>query len=110
MLVPLETLPGWPPAPDPSPLQVIGLLFGLPLLVMIIVTVLIKARSLAATGRGSSTKYTDPTWLGAKEGVQEIVGDDNAAAQAALQAGPSVDVSAAGTERAEDRGGASARW
>ena len=28
MLVPLQTLPGWPAAPDPTPLQTLGLLAG----------------------------------------------------------------------------------
>ncbi len=109
MLVPLETLSGWPQSPDPNPLYVLGLLFGLPLLVMIIISGLIKARSLAAAGRGSSAKYTDPTWLGAKQGVQEILGDDNAAGQAALQGGPVGDPDDSAT-RTDQRGGASARW
>lgn len=109
MLVPLETLSGWPAAPNPNPLLVLGLLFGLPLVVIIVISVLIKARSLSAAGRGSSATYTDPTWLGAKQGVQEILGDDNAAGQAALQGGP-VDDADNGATLTDQRGGASARW
>jgi hypothetical protein len=110
MLVPLQTLAGWPTAKDPTPLQSLGLLFGIPLAVMIVVSVLIKARSLMAASRGSNAKYTQPTWVGAKEGVHEILGDDNAAGQAALQAGPSVTSRAHGDQAADDTGGASARW
>lgn len=126
MLVPLETLAGWPTAPDPNPLHVLGLLFGLPLLVAIIISVLIKARSLSAAGRGGTQQYADPTWLGPKQSGQEILGDDNAAGQAALQGGPGPDQTGTdqtgdqtGTDqhsvkthpdKADDRGGASARW
>jgi hypothetical protein len=110
MLVPLETLAGWPPAPNPNPLEVLGLLIGLPLVVVVIISVLIKRRSLSAAGRGSHDSYTDPTWVGAKAGVEEILGDDNAAGQAAIQGGPAVDKEAEQAKAAGDRGGASARW
>jgi hypothetical protein len=109
MLVPLETLAGWPTVETPNPLHVLGLLFGLPLVVIIIVSVLVKAQAIAAAGRGSEGKYTDPTWIGSKEKNDEILGSDNAAGQAALQGGPSVDASDSG-KSADDRGGASARW
>ena len=36
MLVPLETLPGWPKVPNPSALETLGLLIGLPLVVIIV--------------------------------------------------------------------------
>lgn len=37
MLVPLETLPGWPAAPEPSALQLLLLLVGAPLLIGLVV-------------------------------------------------------------------------
>lgn len=37
MLVPLETLPGWPAAPNPTPLHALLLLVGVPLVVILII-------------------------------------------------------------------------
>ena len=37
MVVPLETLSGWPAVPDPTALQTVGLLIGFPALVFAIV-------------------------------------------------------------------------
>lgn len=108
MLVPLETLAGWPTVKDPTPLQSLGLLIGLPLLVIIIVSVLVTARE-RSTIRGANNKYTDPTWVGAEAGQDEILGADNAAGQAALQGGPAADLQGTATS-VDDTGGASARW
>ena len=108
MLVPLETLAGWPQVEDTNPLAVLGLLFGLPLVVIVVVWVLVKARSLTLASHESEGKYTDPTWIGSKEKNDEVLGSDNAAGQAALQGGPSGDDS--DTSTSGDRGGASARW
>lgn len=47
MLVPLETLPSWPAAPDPTVLQVLGLLLAVPL----ILALLIGGASYLATTR-----------------------------------------------------------
>ena len=47
MLVPLETLPGWPAAPNPSVLQFLGLLIGVPL----VLALLIAGASYVATTR-----------------------------------------------------------
>ncbi|MET0692664.1 MAG: hypothetical protein ABWY56_01965 [Propionibacteriaceae bacterium] len=106
MLVPLETLAGWPEVANPNPLHVLGLLFGLPLVVIIVVWVLVKARSLSLASHESEDKYTNPTCIGSKEKNDEVLGSDNAAGQAALQGGPDE----SGSSTSDDRGGASARW
>jgi len=103
VLVPLETLAGWPTVENPTALQVLGLLFGLPLVVMIVVSVLITARATARAKKTGDARYTDPAVVESKAGVEDILGDDNAASQAALQGGP-VD------EPVDSTGGASARW
>jgi hypothetical protein len=64
MLVPLETLSGWPAAPDPSALQVLGLLVGLPLLVFIVVIAIAKIGAAAHAGRGDIIDASDPLWVG----------------------------------------------
>ena len=65
MLVPLQTLFGWPAAPNPSPLASLGLLFGLPIAVIVI------AFAVAKIGNGVKDRQTgggvlasDPVWMG----------------------------------------------
>lgn len=96
MLMPLETLPGWPAAPDPSVLQILGLLLGVPL----VLAVVISAGSYLATTR-EHNRFGPPvnpttTFAGAPgvEGASEEV-------PAGIEARPGAD---AGT------GGTSARW
>ena len=49
MLVPLETLPGWPPAPNPSLLHALGVIFGIIVGTMFVVAGIILAfRDVAA--------------------------------------------------------------
>lgn len=64
MLVPLETLSGWPPVDDPSPLQVIGLLIGLPALVIIAIFAIAKIGNLVHASRGTGVQVAEPVWVG----------------------------------------------
>ena len=105
MLVPLETLAVVPLALDYTPLNALFLLFGLPLVAIILISLVVKRSQLVRASQDSSSKYTDPTWIGSKEKNDEILGDDNAAGKAALQGGPLPDAPAG-----DDKGGASARW
>jgi hypothetical protein len=96
MLVPLETLPGWPAAPDPSLLQFLGLLVGVPL----VVGLLISGASYVATTR-EHNRFGPPvnpttTFTGAP-GVERAADE----VPAGIEARPGAD---AGT------GGTSARW
>src|SRR4029450_8903884 len=68
MLVPLETLSGWPQVENPSPLQVLVLLVGIPLLIAIIVIAITEIGARAHAGRGDSIQASDPLWRG---GTQE---------------------------------------
>ena len=43
MLVPLDTLAGWPAAPDPTPLQSLGLLVGIPAVAFLIMFGLVQS-------------------------------------------------------------------
>jgi hypothetical protein len=104
MLVPLETLPGWPAAPNPSVLQFLGLLIGVPLVLALLISgasYLATTRELkrfgppvnpaTAYGRGSSVAFAGAA------GVENASGE----VPAGIEAKPSAD---AGT------GGTSARW
>jgi hypothetical protein len=115
MLVPLETLSGWPQVENPSALQVLGLLVGIPLLIAIIVIAITEIGARARAGRDDSLQATDPLWVGAQsveleanvnpglEIAEEVPAGD--AEQASVGRG---DVE--GDDTGEHVGGAGARW
>ena len=101
MLVPLETLSGWPAAPDPTVLQSLGLLVGFPALAFIIVFAVAKIGNTVKARQEPATPMTDPVWVGGRETaenvdtVSEDLGDKTASA---------------GDDAADSEGGAGARW
>lgn len=100
MLVPLETLPGWPPAPNPSALESLGLLIGVPALVFLIIAAITHLQ-FAALARRRRPEATDPVWVGSPpDGVK---GSDSRAA---------IETGTMGQPRKQpgETGGASARW
>ncbi len=112
MLVPLETLSGWPAAANPSPLQVLGLLVGLPLVVIVIVAVITKVNRLMRVSRGEPLQVTDPMWVGGLdrpeiEGPRHDETVDNAREIAQADSG---DQAATADRPGTDVGGAGARW
>jgi hypothetical protein len=115
MLVPLETLSGWPQAPDPSVLQVLGLLVGLPLLVFIIVVAINKIVTTAHARRGDVVVASDPLWVGAQSAELEanvnpgLETSEEAPAGDAEQASVGED-HVEGDDAGEHVGGAGARW
>jgi len=117
MLVPLETLSGWPQATDPTALQVLGLLVGFPLLVFIIVIAINKIVTTAHARRGDTIQASDPLWVGAHQsGELEAAtanpgpgASDQAPAGDAEQA-PAGDGDVEGDDTGEHVGGAGARW
>ncbi|HEY5821978.1 MAG TPA: hypothetical protein VIT20_08375 [Propionibacteriaceae bacterium] len=102
MLVPLETLPGWPPVQNPSALEALGLLVGLPVLVFAIVFGIAKIGNMAKAARSGSDGATDSVWVGGPT-RPEIEGPRHD--EAAIEAGD-------GLIEHEDAetGGAGARW
>ncbi len=103
MLVPLQgTLPGWPQAQDPTALEVLGLLIGVPGLIFVIVAILGNRRALVRAGRGEPEETTDePLWLGSAPADRaELTADAAAGGRRAF-------VSASDNASV---GGASARW
>ena len=67
MLVPLETLEGWPAAPDPSPLEALGLLVGFPALATAIIAALVLLAARSERKRGTEGTVAEPVWLGGQD-------------------------------------------
>lgn len=105
----LQTLPGWPPAQDPTVLQSLGLLIGLPLVVIVIVALVAKVGTLAQAGRGGATPVTDPVWLGGRDQTVMEGGTATGPDRAAIEGSPSAPEGSA-ADGAAGVGGASARW
>jgi hypothetical protein len=123
MLVPLETLSGWPQVENPSPLEVLGLLVGIPLLIAIIVIALVEIGARARAGREDIIQASDPLWVGEQQrGVLEVssedpgteAGDEVSARDAepalAHEHASAGDGDVEGDDAGEHVGGAGARW
>jgi hypothetical protein len=116
MLVPLETFSGWPRVENPSPLQVLGLLVGIPLLVFFIVVAISKIATTAHARRGDTVQASDPLWVGAHESAELEAASANPGPEASDQApaGDAAQVPAGEGdvegETGEHVGGAGARW
>jgi hypothetical protein len=97
MLVPFDTLAGWPAAQEPTVLQTLGLLVGIPLLVAIVVFGIAKIGTTVQAGRGEAAPVADSVWVGGRQAGGEI------------EAAP--ELHGVGAEDDEKTpGGAGARW
>ncbi len=106
--MPLETLSGWPRVSNPTPLQSLILLIGIPLLIAVIVIAIIEIGARARARRGDSTEASDPLWVGAQESAEiEPIPDSKPSEQTVTTTGGS-DVE--GDDTGEHVGGAGARW
>ena len=72
MLLPLDTLSGWPAVKDPTALQSLGLLVGAPLLVALIVWAIAKIGTTVQANRGETPQVADSVWVGGREAGGEI--------------------------------------
>lgn len=114
MLMPLETLPGWPKAQDPTALEVLGLLVGAPLVVIILVAVLARMHHAVKGNAGVPGVANQPIWVNGRQVEASTHGGD--ASRAAIDSGYEA-VSARSSQTDEEargdddkRGGAGARW
>jgi hypothetical protein len=116
MLVPLETLSGWPQVPNPTILASLAIFVGFPVLVFIIVVATVKIGAAAHAGR-DDIHANDPLWLGDHESAEleaatanpGIEASDQASTSDAGQAPPG-EAAAEGDDTGEHVGGAGARW
>ncbi len=104
MLVPLETLQGWPAAPDPSALHFLLLLIGAPLVIGLLIagaSYLGSTRELTKFGPAVNPNTAFVTIEGVQNARGEVEGGISHSVPAGLEA-----------ERGADTGtgGASARW
>jgi hypothetical protein len=107
----MDTLFGWPQAPTVTPLELLGLLGGIPLVVIVVVFAIAKGHAvLQVSKHGPGPRPDDPVWMGGR--ARSIMGgaedqltiEEAATRQAQLEASPSTPTVEA------DAGGASARW
>jgi len=97
MLVPLETLAGWPESPDPPVLQALGLLVGFPALAFVVIGLLGKASALASMASGGNYRPGNTVWLGTSPEAGKLsVGTGRLAVE--------------GSKPSAGIGGASVRW
>ena len=100
MLVPLDTLAGWPTAEAPTALQSLGLLIGIPLLVILIAFAVAKIGNTAKAGRGEAPPPAESLWVNGRQGGGEI------------EAAPELHGVGADDKPGDEQqvGGAGARW
>jgi hypothetical protein len=113
MVVPLETFSGWPQVTNPTPLQSLTLLIGIPLLISVIVIALVEIGARARARRGDIAQANDPLWVGAQESAQvEPVRDrqDAETTDRATAEATAADGNVEGDDAGEHVGGAGARW
>ena len=107
--MPLETLSGWPRVSEPTPLQSLTLLIGIPLLIAVVVIAIIEIGARARARRGDITEASDPLWVGAQESAQiEPIPDSTPSEQTTATTTGDSDVE--GDDTGEHVGGAGARW
>jgi hypothetical protein len=109
MLVPLETLSGWPQVQNPSVLQTLLLLVGVPLLVFFIVIAINKIVTSVHASRGHDLHANDPLWVGDHDSAALEAASANPGTEASKQV-ESGDAAVAGDGTGEHVGGAGARW
>jgi hypothetical protein len=115
MVVPLQTLPGWPAAPDPSALHVLALLVGAPLVVIVFVALITRVHHAVRGNVGVPAVANQPIWVNG-ERIEPATQDDGS--RAAIEGGRQSVGSSGGGEQddtaeqdeAAGRGGAGARW
>ena len=107
MVVPLETLPGWPDVQEPSLLEVLGLLVGAPLLIVAIVAVLTRVHHAVKGNVGTPAVANQPIWVNGRriEPSTQSESSRESIESGYRAAGRQVD-----EDEEESKGGAGARW
>jgi hypothetical protein len=110
MVVPLETLPGWPKVQDPSILKVLGLLVGAPLVVILIVAAIARIHHAVKGNVGTPAVMNQPVWVNGRriESASETARSDSD--RKSIGAGHQAVTDRLERESEDDKGGAGARW
>ena len=72
MVVPLDTLAGWPAAQEPTILQTLALLVGFPVLGLVVAFAVAKIGTSVQASRGESAPVVDSVWVGGRQAGGEI--------------------------------------
>ena len=110
MVVPLETLPGWPNVEDPSLLQVLGLLVGAPLLVILLVAVITRVHHAVKGNVGTPSVMNQPVWVEGRRIESASQAPKSQSSQDAMAGGHQAVSDRREREAEDDKGGAGARW
>lgn len=78
MLIPLQTFPGWPAAPDVSILNFLLVLLVIPLGIGLVLALIVLGGTLARRGRGGPVHQKDPVWIGSTASHKAISADATA--------------------------------
>jgi hypothetical protein len=105
----MDTLFGWPEVPTVTPLEMLGLLGGIPLVVIVLAFAVAKADAvIKGSKRGPGPQPGDPIWMGGN--ARSIMGGaEDQLTPAELERRQLALPPATPTADA-DAGGASARW
>ncbi|MGY4720005.1 DUF5130 family protein [Naumannella huperziae] len=98
-VVPMETLPGWPPAQDPSALTFLLAFVGIPALLLSVLALLIWAPALGRAARGQTRGGREPLWLGSTSSPKALASDPRVGAAGGASQAPtreSLEVNAEG--------------
>jgi hypothetical protein len=95
-IVPLETLAGWPDAPNPSVLESLAVLVAAPALVAAVIIALVQIRATLTKRYG--TEVNESAWAGARPEAVRTAGV------------PPTAIDTSDAEAPPESGGASARW
>jgi hypothetical protein len=110
MLVPLETLPGWPNVQEPSVLKVLGLLVGAPLVVILVVAAIARIHHAVKGNVGTPAVMNQPVWVNGRriESASEAARSDED--RESIAAGHQAITERGERQSEDDKGGAGARW
>jgi hypothetical protein len=109
----MNTLFGWPEVPSVTPLEMLGLLGGIPIVVIALIFAIAKADAVIKTSKhGPGPHPGDPYWMGGRSrsimgGAEDLLPELPSAAETQrrqLATAPATPTAEA------DAGGASARW
>jgi hypothetical protein len=107
MLVPLETLPGWPDVQEPTLLEVLGLLVGAPLVVILVVAVLARVHHAVKGNVGTPAVANRPIWVNGRR-IEPSAQSDSS--RESIESAHRTVGRRVAAEEEESKGGAGARW
>lgn len=110
MLVPLETLPGWPNVEEPSVLEVLWLLVVLPLLIILAVAAITRIHHAVKGNVGTPAVMNQPVWVNGRRIESASQSEKSETAQESMDRGRQAVTDRREREAEDDKGGAGARW